>query len=378
MIISDQELWTEEEQAYWLAFDSLSGSGSGFSAKKLTIMYERLLSLKPAWHASRDTLREIPGFTNESIDNFIEKRKTVDPERVLESLKKAGIRAYPLMHPEFPFRLRQIHDPPLVIYMKGHLRPDDLQHSCAIVGTRQPTSYGQRLAKEFGRDLARSGVAVISGMAVGVDSLAHWGAIEGGGKTAAVLATGVDVCYPSSNKPLYSKLTQDELGVVVSEFRPGTTPEPWRFPARNRIISGLSQAVAVIEAGETSGSLITARLAFEQSREVFSVPGRIDNPMSKGTNSLIAKTIAHLCTGYEDIMKEMMWVPAPVKTIPNVVELYGKEREVYDLVSNEPVHFDVLCERSGIDPPELSAALTMLELAGVIIRHPGDWYSKQI
>jgi DNA processing protein len=233
------------------------------------------------------------------------------------------------------------------------------------------------LAKEISNGLAASGVGVVSGMAVGVDSLAHWAAIEGGGKTVAVLACGVDVCYPSSNKPLYNKLIDGRYGAVVSEFPPGTKPEEWRFPARNRIVAGLSDAVVVIEAGQESGALITASIAFEQSRAVFAVPGRVDNEQSKGCHALIRNGKAHLCESYTDLLRTMEWVAVgTVSGVPTVVELYGRERELYDLISSEPVHFDYLCEKSGMPAPELSATLTMLELAGVVTRHPGDWYSR--
>lgn len=372
---NERELWTEEEQGYWLAFDRLSGAGLGL--QKIKQLFERFHSLKPVWHANREMLKQFAWFTPEMIETFIKKRETIDPEALLKIVARAEVKAFPYFHPGYPFRLREIHDPPLIIYMRGDLHPDQIPHAVGIVGTRRPTSYGQRLAKQISRELARNGVAVISGMAIGIDSLAHWGAIEGGGKTVAVLGCGPDVCYPSSNKPLFRALGEGNHGAIISEFFPGTKPDTWRFPARNRIISGISQALLVVEAGETSGSLITARLAFEQNREVFAIPGRVDNPASKGTNSLIARNMAHLISGSEDIMKEMNWVPSsPVREIPTVVELYGRERELYDLLSAEPVHFDVLCERSGMSAPELSATLTMLELAGVVERHPGDWYSR--
>jgi len=373
---TDRELWTQEEQSYWLAFDRLSGANIG--VQKLRSAFEQKFSLKPIWEGTAESLAELKVFNKDTIDKFLEKRKAIDPEKVLEEVKKSGVKAYPYFHPDYPFRLRHINDPPLVVYMLGELNPNDLQHSCAVVGTRRPTAYGQKLSKQIAGGLARSGVAVVSGMATGIDAIAHWGAIECGGKTVAVLGCGADVCYPPSNKSLYDKLLADKHGAVLSEFFPGTQPDNWMFPARNRIISGLSQAVAVIEAGETSGSLITAKLAFEQNREVFAVPGRIDSPASAGTNSLIRANIAKLLTGYEEIMREMRWVSiAPTRDVPTVVELYGKERELYDLISNEPVHFDFLCAKSGIHAAELSAALTMLELAGVVIRHPGDWYSRE-
>ncbi len=373
----DDDLWTDNEQAHWLAFDQLSGPGLGVARVKL--LYDRLQSLAAAWTASRDQLRSLAIFNSDIIDAFIEKRKSIDPAALLDQVRKANIQAYPLFHPLYPMRLREIHDPPIILYINGSLTPEDMLYAVGVVGTRRPSSYGSKYAKEISRNLARSGATVVSGMAVGIDSLAHWGAIEGGGKTVAVLGCGPDVCYPSGNRPLFKALTSGEHGAVVSEFFPGTKPEPWRFPARNRIISGLSKGLAVIEAGETSGSLITAKIAFEQNREVFALPGRVDNPMSSGTNKLIGSHTAHVLTTHEDILNELRWasVPSNGKLPPVVVELYGKEKDIFELISAEPVHFDHLIERSGLQAGELSATLTMLELAGMVERLPGDWYSRE-
>jgi DNA processing protein len=371
------DLWTDEEQAHWLAFDQLSGPGLG--VQRLKLLYDRMQSMEAAWTAGRDQLRSLGILNLETVDAFIEKRKAIDPAALLDKVRKDNIQAYPLYHPLYPIRLREIHDPPIVLYINGKMTPDDMLYAVGVVGTRRPSSYGQKYAKEISKNLAMAGATVVSGMAVGVDSLAHWGAIEGGGKTVAVLGCGPDVCYPSSNRPLFKKLIDGEHGAVVSEFFPGVKPEPWRFPARNRIISGLSKGLAVIEAGETSGSLITAKLAFEQNREVFALPGRVDNPMSRGTNKLIGSHTAHVLSSHEDILNELRWasVPSNGQLPPAVVELYGKEKDVFELISAEPVHFDHLIERSGLQSGELSATLTMLELAGMVERLPGDWYSRQ-
>ncbi len=367
---------SDEELAYWLAFDQLNGAGLG--ASKVRTICERLGSAERGWKASKSMLKYIEGLTEQVIDKFLARRQEVNPELLTDKLHAAGVTAYPYIHPYYPGLLREIHDPPLIIYAKGDLIPNDLPTPVSIVGTRRPSSYGQRLAKEFAHKLASCGATVISGMAIGIDSLAHRGAIEGGGKTVAVLGCGPDVCYPSSNRPLYKLLVEGGLGAVLSEFPPGTRPETWRFPARNRIISGLSKAVVVIEAGERSGALITARLAFDQNREVFAVPGRIDSPQSAGTNSLIAKNTAHLAGSFEDILEEMTWIKGTASTeVPTMVELYGREKDIFDILSHEPMHFDHICERAAMQVGELSATLTMLELAGAVTRHPGDWYSRE-
>ncbi|PZM81086.1 MAG: DNA-protecting protein DprA [Candidatus Melainabacteria bacterium] len=364
------------ELPYWLAFDQLSGVGLG--GKRLRLLFEHFLSIEAAWSASATELRTLPWLKSEQIEQIVQKRKEVNFDQLMETLEKTGVTALPLNHPLYPSRLREIADPPIVLYMKGQLTPQELDHSIAIVGTRRPTTYGQRLAKEFARGLAEAGATVVSGMAVGVDSLCHWGAIEGGGRTVAVLASGPDLCYPTSNKPLYNGLIDGTHGAVLSEFFPGTKPEHWRFPARNRIISGLSKGVVVIEAGATSGSLITADIGFEQSREIFAIPGRVDAPMSMGCNKLIAANKAQLVMNYIDVLNALNWVSVPApREVPTMVELFGREKEVFELVTSEPVHFDVLSQRLEMSAGELSATLTMLELAGIVERLPGDWYARQ-
>lgn len=361
------EIFTDEELCYWLAFDQLSGPGLG--PKSLRSLFEGEYSLKPLWHASASELRQRQQLSEETIRAFIEKRGSIDPESLLAPLKQLGVRAYPLLHPDYPTYLREISQPPLVLYMLGNLSAQDLLYSLAVVGTRKPSGYGQRLAKEFARELSAAGATIISGMAVGVDSLAHWGAIEGGGKTVAVLACGVDQCYPSSNRPLYNKLVSGESGAVVSEFYPGTKPEKWRFPARNRIISGLSQGVVVIEAGETSGSLITANIGFEQNRTIFAIPGRIDSATSVGTNNLIADDKAHLVVSPEHIFKRMAWTAglAAGREVATVVELMGREREVFDLITSEPDRNS----DDGIRPVRSGQRTGHRQADSLLVRPPG-------
>ncbi|HNB23580.1 MAG TPA: DNA-processing protein DprA [Candidatus Melainabacteria bacterium] len=360
---------------YWLGFDQLSGVGLG--GKRLRMLFDHFLSAEAAWSAKATEMKALPWLKQEQIEQIIQKRKEINLDQLLETLEKVEVTALPFNHPLYPSRLREIADPPIVLYMKGQLTPQELDHSIAIVGTRRPTTYGQRLAKEFARGLAEAGATIVSGMAIGVDSLCHWGAIEGGGRTVAVLANGPDLCYPTSNRPLYNGLIDGTHGAVISEFFPGTKPESWRFPARNRIISGLSKGVVVIEAGATSGSLITADIGFEQSREIFAIPGRIDAPMSMGCNKLIAANKAQLVMNHIDVLNALNWVSVPTaRDVPTMVELFGREKEVFELVTSEPIHFDVLSQKLEMSAGELSATLTMLELAGIVERLPGDWYSR--
>jgi DNA processing protein len=364
----------DDELAIWLGLHSLSGAG--FGPKRVLRLLDRFGGIKEGWAASREELIRVAGFPPDFVDSFIAKRADADLEGLLNTLKKSGVLAIPYTHQLYPFRLREIHDPPSVLFVNGNLYESDFNHIISVVGTRSPTSYGQKLSKDVARGLSASGAVIASGLAIGVDSLAHWGAIEGGGRTIAVVATGPDICYPSSNKRLMKAIV-DGHGVIMSEYFPGTKPEKWHFPARNRIVSGLAKGIVVIEAGESSGALITARLGFEQNREVFAFPGRVDSPMSAGTNQLIRKNNAHLCRDFKDVLDGLDWVQTTYRELTTVVELFGREKEIYEMLSNEPTHFDVLCEMSGMNAGELSATLTMLELAGIILRHPGDWYSRQ-
>lgn len=365
-----------KELSYWLAFAWLSGAGLGFA--KIKALYECFQSLEEAWKAPEYELRKLTWLNELAKQKLIAYRKQTNPDELLSRVMDKGIKAFHYYHPGYPRLLREIHDPPIVLFQKGNLSLENLGATIGIVGTRRPTAYGQKLVKEMARGLAENGVTVVSGMALGIDSLAHRGAIEVHGTTVAVLGSGVDVCYPSSNKPLYKSLTEASGQAIVSEFLPGTWPEKWHFPARNRIIAGMSEAILVIEAGEESGALITARMAMDENRDVYAMPGRVDSPMSAGCNDLIVRNTAHLCKNYTDIMKDMGWaVSQRTERRPTVVQLHGREGEVFDLISAEPVHFDYLLDKTGMNTGELSATLTMLELASVIRRLPGDWYAQE-
>lgn len=369
----------DEELALWLAVDRMREMG----VARANALVQKFGSLKEAWKASdADVKAELVTVKNvmlEWVPEFLSQKKEVEPERLLESVRTLKVDAYPVYHPLYPGGLRDINDPPLVLYAKGKLHPDHWFYSIAIVGTRNPTAYGKKHARAISQDLARQGVTIVSGMALGIDALAHWGARDVDGRTVAVLAHGPDLCYPHSNNKLYAELTSHPNCAVVSEYFPGTEPEKWQFPARNRIISGLSQGTLVVEGDITSGSLITAKLAFEQSRNVFAVPGSIDSTASDGPNDLIVQNMARLTRSYKDIMSDLNWEcrqPSEGDLLPSVMELFGREKEVFEMLSAEPIHFDHLCQKTGMGAGEMSGTLTMLELAGIVTRHHGDWYSR--
>lgn len=372
----DSDRVPDDELKYWLA---LTQDSNLLGSRKLALLLDRFRSMEVAWHASDDELRGVSAdlFTPIVLKKLAAFRKTCDPDEILARLRKTDVDALTFIDPAYPFKLRHAHEPPMVIYFRGTIPPPQrLNYVCAIVGTRKATQYGLKCAREISQQLVQSGCIIASGMASGIDAAAHWGAIEGGGVTIAVLAGGVDVIYPPPNKKLYDAILSNN-GCVVSEYFPGTQPDKWMFPQRNRIVAGMSQAITIVEAPESSGALITAHMAFDSGGEVFVVPGRIDTPTFKGSNALVVNRKAHLITSAEDLLKEMNWVKVESPhLVPTVVELFGREKEIYDLLVEVPTHFDVLCERTGMPAGEMSATLTMLELAGIVVRHPGDWYSK--
>lgn len=301
----------------------------------------------------------------------------VDQE--IEKAEKAGVRIVTLVDSEYPALLREIDDPPLALYARGHL-PIDTSKAIAVVGTRRGTQYGKMVAAKLASQLALRGISVVSGLAVGIDAAAHQGALDVGGQTVAVLGCGVDVPYPKRNQPLYERIAVE--GTVLSEYPLGMPPAKWTFPQRNRILSGLSRGVVVVQAPERSGSLITARLALEQGREVFSVPGNISTMTSAGTNRLI-KQGAKLVESVDDILEEFTDLRrivrgvAPVEEAEAEVTLTDRERRVYELISLEPVHIDDIIARADLSPTEASHVLLLLQLEDLVVEVEGGCYVRK-
>jgi DNA processing protein len=300
--------------------------------------------------------------------------------RVLDWVGKKGYTLLLIEDEDYPELLREIFDPPFVLYVAGN--PDVLHEpSVAVIGARRPTALGRAVAEKLAGDLADRGLVVVSGMALGIDSLAHWGALERG-RTVAVLGSGLDHIYPQENKSLFRKIT--ECGAVVSEFPPAMPPFGFHFPLRNRIISGLSLAVVVVEATRRSGSLITARLALEQNREVMAVPGNITSGLSDGTNWLI-KSGAKLVETWEDVVEEM---PSPLRESclargPEKKEerpdLSPEEKKIFEcLKPDELTPIDELVESCDASVSEILALLLGLELKGLVRQAPGKSFQRSL
>ena len=286
--------------------------------------------------------------------------------------------------PEYPRNLREIYDPPTLLYVRGNVEVLS-QPAVSIVGTRKPTLYGTQMAERLGRELAARGVTIVSGMARGIDAISHQGAMAVNGRAIGVLGTGVNVCYPKENKKLYEKVL--ERGAIISEFPLWTHPAPENFPIRNRIVAGMPSGVVVVEGAQYSGSLITARLAMEFGREVFGVPGNVTQPVSFAPNQLIRQG-AKLVTNGEDVIEDL---PTPVRAALVRAEAPGaeqrnllaaaclnsSEKKIYELLStDQPVHIDYIVERSGLNSSEVLATLFDLEMKGIVRQLPGKQFAK--
>jgi len=305
-------------------------------------------------------------------------------EKEVDALRKVGGKLVNWKEPEYPQALLQIYDPPVLLYVRGDAQVLN-SPSLSIVGTRRPTVYGSQMAERMGRDLASRGLTIVSGLARGIDAIAHQGATAVGGRAIGVLGTGIDVCYPKENKKLYEKVL--ERGAIVSEFPTGSHPAPENFPVRNRIIAGMPLGVVIVEGKQYSGSLITARLAMEFGREVFGVPGNVTQEVSFAPNLLI-KQGAKLVTNAEDVIEEL---PTPVRAALVKAEAVETEqrnlllvdglspvqRKLYELLSaEESRHIDDIVDISGLNSSEVLATLFDLEMQGIVRQLPGKQFSK--
>lgn len=347
------------DRKYWLGFSLVPEIGP----KRLSHLLNRFGDLALAWTASETRLCEA-GLDRQPVENLLRVRRQLNLDAEMAKIEKAGARLLTLADENYPALLKKIPDAPTVLYVRGQLAPED-DHALSIVGTRRATSYGRDAAYHFAKQLAAQGITIISGLAHGVDSAAHRGALDGGGRTLAVLGCGIDRIYPADNQ----KLADDILrhGAIISEFPVGTPPDGRNFPRRNRIISGLALGVLVVEAPEKSGALITTTTAAEQGREVFAVPGNIFNPMSGGTNRLIQDG-AKLVMAVEDILEELNITHqnAQASTITErIVPANDTEKSLLQLLGADPIHVDDLTRLCGLPVSIVNSTLTILELKGL-------------
>jgi len=371
----------DEILKYWIALKSIKGIGYvSFPA-----LVDRFGSPAAVFGASVSDLQQTDGISRQIAEAIVHFRGWDNVKAELELIRKNNINIITYQDELYPGQLLNVYDRPPYIYVRGNLSSEDI--NLAIVGSRAASTYGKYTTERISRDLALQGVTVVSGMARGIDSSAHRGAITAHGRTVAILGSGLDVIYPPENKKLFADIIEN--GAAISEFPMGTPPRSTNFPARNRIISGMSYGVVIVEAGEKSGSLITARLALEQGREVFAVPGSIDSAGSRGTNKLI-KQGAKLIENTEDILEEILPQierKKPLKgfsapetlnvSSPCAEKLNAAEQKLYDLVSQKRMHIDDLISVTGFSSADILSALTTMELKGIVRQHPGKFFSAE-
>lgn len=326
-------------------------------------------SLEDAFSSTGIELPGLPAEASQLISGFNDWAKV---DELLEKFEEESIKLISIKDDSYPDTLRDLDDSPPILFQKGR-DLDMASPSVAIVGTRRPTSYGKAMTEKIAFDLASAGVTIVSGMARGCDSAAHKGALKAGGYTVAVFGTGIDVCYPRENKKLFDEIV--ETGTVVTEFAVGMAPLKHHFPLRNRIVSGLSNALILTEAPYRSGAMMTARFASEQGKEVFALPGSVANENTQGPHKLI-KDGATLIESAKDVLNilDLDLQLFPEKTTSQVLK--GEQKTIIDLLSSEPLHIDKLAHKCNVKVWRLSTILLEMELKGLVEKQPGNIYSR--
>jgi len=351
---------------YWVGFSSVRGIGP----MKFRALLNHFGDLEEAWRADARELKEA-GLDKRALGSFMTLRSTISLDGEMEKIERQGVKVLTWDDPAYPPRLLNIYNPPPVLYVKGEILDED-QWAVAVVGTRGATVYGKEATQRIAGGLARNGLTIVSGLARGIDSVAHRAALEAGGRTIAVLGSGVDVIYPAESRKLAQATI--ERGALVSEYALGTPPEAGNFPPRNRIISGLSLGVVVIEAGERSGALITADFALEQGREVFAVPGNIFRKKSMGANKLIQQG-AKPVLSVEDILEELnLTMVSQQAEVRAIVPENETEAALLEYITADPVHVDEIGQKSGLPIAQVSSTLALMELKGMVRQVGGMSY----
>ena len=342
----------------------------GLGSVRVKALLEHFGTAEQAVQARLEQLRLVSGLDAGSIAGIGTAATWQKADAELARVEKLGLTLLALSEPRYPASLRAIYDPPPVLWVRGNIAPLEqltgvLPRSIGVVGTRQASAYARAFTQKLAHDLALVGVCVISGLARGIDTVAHTAAVEAGGSSIAVLGCGVDTIYPSENRALSERLT------VISAYSLGTPPNAYNFPPRNRIIAGLSSGSVVVEGNTDSGAMITAVAALEAGREVFAVPGRAGDPLARGPHQLI-KQGATLIESAADVLEALRWTAAPPRPAP---ELSGDEAAIYNALNGEML-LDELCQRTKLSTSQAIVAVTMLGLKGAILELPGGRYSK--
>ena len=355
---------------YWVALNKIPRLGPARFGR----LEKYFRSMSDAWTASSSDLRDA-GLDKETVRVIQSKRLTLDPDHELELMERANVRAMTWRDEEYPPRLKEIYDPPPVLYVMGSILPED-ERSIAVVGTRKATAYGKEVTYRLTSDLAKNNVTIVSGLARGIDAMSHRAALEAEGRTVAVLGSGVDVIYPREHASLSRSIA--EKGAIVSEFPVGTRPDARNFPRRNRIMSGMTLGTLVMEAGEASGALWTVRHALDQDREVFAVPGSIFSPASRGANRIIQEG-AKLVLNYQDILEELNLSVVSEQIKMEMDVLFPKddtESLLMKYITYEPVHIDDVIRTTGMPIATVSSTLAVMEVRGLVKQVGGMNYVR--
>ena len=366
---------SQDNRLAWLALYMIPGLGNAV----LKRLIETFGDPETVFAADRTELMHIEGMRRDIAGKITHRALDTEAEGEIRKAEQCNARILVYTDTSYPAFLREIYNPPMVLYVRGKEIP--LQKTLiSVVGSRNPTHYGRKAAEKIALGLARRGVGVVSGLARGIDAAAHSGCLMGDGFTIGVLGTGIDVVYPESNRALFRRI--EENGAIVSEFPTGTPPEPKNFPIRNRIISGLSRGTVVVEATRNSGSLITASSALDQGRDVFAVPGSIDSFKSTGSHFLI-KQGAKLIENADDILAEFGFfgrvaLEKSVPTNPDGTprEMDEFEKKVYEIIGDYPVHMDDIVRMGNMDAGKVAGILMKMELEGMVRQLPGRMFVR--
>lgn len=359
-------------EKFWVGLSSIESLGSKF----ILDLYTHFGNIEQAFYATSKELEKIDGLSIKKAENFLNFRDKIDLDKVYNYVIDNKIEILAYDNPKYPKLLKEIANPPAILYVKGDLDSCNLEKTVAVVGSRKATFNGKESLKLVLKDLANTDVCIVSGLASGIDTTAHYTAIENNLKTIGVIASGFDYIYPESNRELY-KIIETGAGAIISEYYPTFEPLKFRFPERNRIVTGLSYGTIVVEAALKSGALISANLTLEQNRELMCIPGLISNPNTKGIYKLI-KNGATIVTEGEDILNALNWeVKLPEQMSLNLdIEVTKDEQKVLKAIEIEPKGFDSIQQETNISTDQLLMCLTTLDLKGIIKQVEGDRYQK--
>ena len=356
---------------YWIAFSSIEQIDSLFTLK----LFEYFKNIEKAFNASSSDLKNIDGLSVKKAENFLKARDRINPDKVLSDVTNRGIKYLTFEDDRYPVMLKNIDNPPSVLYYKGDLDLVNFERTLAVVGSRKTSRYAKDAVNLIISQLANTDICIVSGLASGIDTAAHTAALDNGLKTIGVIASGFDYVYPAANSDLYKKI-ENGNGLIFTEYFPTFEPLKFRFPQRNRIVSGLSYGTVVAEASLKSGALITANLTLEQGRELMCIPGLITNPNTEGIYKLL-KNGATLVTSADDILEALNWEVKPAEQLKiNLTNLDETEAKIMDVIEIEDKGVDEIMTATGLDLDTLLINLTTMELKGIIEQVNGDRYKR--